>query len=413
MPNKKRSIPQAKRNQTSKRPKPTFTSKLRMTTPVVAILLFAVVGTLMLIVGFASPGDNRATPKDDPARGLIYHGKKIATTGPCKGNVQEVEIINGQKHDICTIIDPGPPGIDIRERAKRIDEDAKRTAEKDAQFPPVESDAPPLSEADQIVTENNIRWRDSLSEVWGRNWPCVGTGTDGSRVRLLYVYPAGKTSRLETYRSYFESIAKRTNATFYNSSTNVSKPKQIRFATNDKCGLRNAAIAISGTMDYTNIRDSLIAKGYNESNRRYLVHVDYGGRSGETNPSCGIAQRSTDARPTLDNQNNGGLNGSVRFAMAWYPCWNYAEPHELMHSLGAVLNEATNKTAGGHCTDQNDIMCYDDDGTGPVVMRNVCTANAHIWKFDCGRNDYFDASKPTTGFLSKYWNTANSNFLTQ
>jgi hypothetical protein len=56
-------------------------------------------------------------------------------------------------------------------------------------------------------------------------------------------------------------------------------------------------------------------------------------------------------------------------------------------------------------------MCYDDDGSGPVVMQSVCTGRDGRL-FDCNHDDYFLAGSPAAGtYLSTHWNTYNSRFL--
>src|SRR5918996_3340554 len=82
-----------------------------------------------------------------------------------------------------------------------------------------------------------------------------------------------------------------------------------------------------------------------------------------------------------------------------------------MHNLGGVQTDAPNATAGFHCTDEADEMCYDDDGNGPAVMRNVC-AGRDGTLFDCNHDDYFLAgTPPSTNYLATHWNTAYSAFL--
>ncbi len=47
-------------------------------------------------------------------------------------------------------------------------------------------------------------------------------------------------------------------------------------------------------------------------------------------------------------------------------CWGYAEKHELVYTLGGVQNSAPNSSGYGHCIDESDDMC-DDDDAGPVT----------------------------------------------
>src|SRR5215207_8818735 len=82
-----------------------------------------------------------------------------------------------------------------------------------------------------------------------------------------------------------------------------------------------------------------------------------------------------------------------------------------MHNLGGVQTNAPNATPGFHCSDENDEMCYDDDGSGPVVMRSVCVGRDGSL-FDCNHDDYFLAGTPaSTNYLATHWNTATSAFL--
>ena len=92
------------------------------------------------------------------------------------------------------------------------------------------------------------------------------------------------------------------------------------------------------------------------------------------------------------------------------PCWQYAELHEIFHNLGAVQRDAPHPSAAWHCTDEADVMCYDDDASGPVVMTAVCPPE-HEALLDCGDNDYFNTNPPAGNYLASHWNTANSSFL--
>ena len=77
--------------------------------------------------------------------------------------------------------------------------------------------------------------------------------------------------------------------------------------------------------------------------------------------------------------------------------------------MGAVMCSSPNHTAYGHCTDDYDIMCY-NDGPG-TVLRIVCGDQAQDNRLDCNKDDYFNTNPPAGSYLATHWNTANNRFL--
>jgi hypothetical protein len=410
---------------------------LRKVGIVCMVILFAAVGSYFLISSQASPKDEHFTKfPDQPERGIIWSGQRIATSGPCK---DVIEVMAEGSKRFCAHPDPGPEGVDVRERDKHVDKSMDDVAEYDSKHPPKADDDPSIDDGepnkDYVVLEDKS-WTGSLGQfVSPRNWPCIGTGTDGARVQLMYVYVSGKTNRVSSLRPSFEGIAKRMNAMVYNSGVDSGGAKQIRFATGPKsstgtCGLSIGSIAISSASvnDYTAIKTALANAGFKSNNRKYVTWVDGG-------TACGLGGNWIDSDPNPTTNYNNTLTG---YAMIWHPCWNYSEPHELMHTLGAVQIDDKNTTAVnekaphstpiGHCYDQHDAMCYDDDGTGPVkmVVVSACTApisytrsdgsklysDKYAWRFDCRHDDYFSTTvSSTSNYLYRHWNTAKSRFL--
>jgi hypothetical protein len=94
--------------------------------------------------------------------------------------------------------------------------------------------------------------------------------------------------------------------------------------------------------------------------------------------------------------------------------------HELGHNMGAVALAAHHSTGSGwHCTDLGETMCYDDGGSGVTAenpMEHRC--GPVTWKgrtlepFDCD-GDFWDPSKPLTGYFAEHFNVANSPYLTK
>lgn len=364
------------------------------------IVLFGALGLYFLVNTYAMPA-MRGVPANDAARGLNYNGLRRDPEGPCGPDGFKVEKANENADHACTHPDPGPKGVDLRERDKAIDKELTDLAAYDAKYMTAGEDGT-IPEGAPAFEAANVNGGYSLSEIAGRAWPCIGTGTDGPRVRWLYVYKAGNTNRLGSLRDNFAAIARRVNAVVYNSSmASGNKPQKVRYATNADCSLRIAAVAITGDINnFGNIKTQLRNAGYNRSDRKYIVQVDAAG-------NCGLGDLYVSDTNSATNPNNGGN----MFAASWRPCWNYAEPHELGHTLGAVQNTAPRSTGGFHCNDGNDVMCY-DDGTARSNMTHPCPASIKNWMFDCGFNDYFDRGTENA-YVSTHWNIAESQYLTR
>lgn len=378
-------------------------------TPLVAIALFALVGAYFVFFSSAMTPDEYQ-PADQADRGLVYAGQKIKNKGPCKGSIDVTTIEDkrqlGQTISKCAHIDPGPEGVSLFERDKTVDQQLNNLVKEETTNPPVASDAPSQPVAAATVTG------DSMAGIGQRTQPCISTGTDGKRVELVYVYASGNANRLADLRPSFVNIAQRVNSIYYESGANSGNAHQVRFATNSTCALIIRPVAINWTAahSYSGVQSALAAQGYNftRSDRKYLAWVDIANTSANPTP-CGQGSVYADTRPTGDNFNNvyGGL------AVAWRACWNYAEPHELTHTLGAVQPGAPYSTAGYHCRDKRDVMCYNDGTLGGASMVLRCDSDIAWWRLDCGKDTYFRGANPSSGWLSNHWNVANSGFVTR
>jgi len=178
--------------------------------------------------------------------------------------------------------------------------------------------------------------------------------------------------------------------------------KRLRFVTDNACQLDVARVTLTpaGDDSFSQMRTELVAQGYTRTDRKYLVWVD------AAVGICGLGEVYGDTRPGQENRNNRGPS----YARVDTPCWQYAELHEIFHNLGAVQRDAPHPSAAWHCTDEADVMCYDDDGSGPTVMTVVCPPEQEAL-LDCGDNDYFSTNPASGTYLATHWNTANSSFL--
>jgi hypothetical protein len=239
---------------------------------------------------------------------------------------------------------------------------------------------------------------------------CYGNGQDGNRVQAIYAFPADHADRYAQMVPSIRQWAAETDAVYQSSAAQTGGTRRIRFVTDGNCDLVVTRVALSAAGDDsldTTIAE-MAAQGYNKSDRKYLVWMD-------ATELCGIGTYYADDRPTADNFNNGrsGIPGSVSRIDAG--CWGLAsrgqsvESHELMHSLGAVMPTAPNATTNGHCSDDDDRMCY-ADGSPLLVLRVVCNADQEAL-FDCHHDDYFNTAPPGGSYLATHWDAANSSFL--
>jgi hypothetical protein len=376
------------------------------------VLAIAALGTYLLVNSFAASNNRFA---DQPNRGLIYSAEKIATHGPCQ-DMEDEGSVNGIAQ--CAHPDPGPEGVDVRERVKKVDSMLANQAAFDATHPPLASDAP----ATESVPVADVGSAGSLGAVAARNWPCVGTGSDGARVRMMYVYPSNTTSQMNsTFKSSLDTIARRMNNVFYNSSAgDGGSSRQLRFLTSapssGACSLYVSSLSLPVASynpgSYSSIVSFLKAKGYTSNNMKYIVWMGY-------NASCGYGGLWNDNTKGYSNANN----TLTEYAVIWKPCWNYGEPHELMHTLGGVIKNYADgagtihpgpphQTANYHCWDQHDIMCYDDDVNASTYPLKIYCSTSYIWHYDCQHNDYFSSGViSSTNYLYSHWNVATSRFL--
>lgn len=236
---------------------------------------------------------------------------------------------------------------------------------------------------------------------------CIDDGQSGYRYQVLYLYAndAAPGNRFATYQDSIRTWVADVNEIFENSAQVTGGHRQVRFVTDGSCQPVVIPVGLPNTTlrSFAAANSALINLGYNRADRNYLLFAD-------TQVYCGLGSIRSDDRKTQDNYNNTG----VSFARVDNGCWSgRTAAHEVMHNLGGVQPSAPNDTGAWHCVDELDIMCYKDSPTGPN-MKTVCTtgewANHNL--FDCGQDDYFSANPAPGTYLSRYWNTADSRFLT-
>jgi hypothetical protein len=320
--------------------------------------------------------------------------------------------------DGVTVVEPGlPPGISLDDP----------------------SDTPSLREkagVDGVPTTKDGSPKGSLGRAAAKYFPagpsvipgfsshvapaCAGTGTDGRRVRVLYVREAADAPRLTALRSAFLNEIAQVDDLFAYASDAPGESRRVRWYSDSNCQpiidevvLPNGALSVGSSAGHDALISSLKGAGYSNPSHKYLVFAEGNRIGGNT---CGLGNFFNDLRPGQENYNNGNGNVPATVARVDTVCWfsNNAQStttHELIHTFGAVQEGAPNATHYGHCHDDNDPMCY-DDGSG-MPMRQVCTQTGAALQLDCNKDDYFSIAPTPGSFLASNWNLANSAFLTK
>jgi hypothetical protein len=323
---------------------------------------------------------------EDATRGQVQRDLVQSTDPRCRG------LLMGARSGVCTHgPDPAPAGRDVRT--------PRSTAELRAQ-----AGLAPMPSAVATTPGTTAAPTDGTGAI-----VCSGDGVSGKRVEVLYVRPADKADRFASIKDALGQYVVRADRQLNASAAETGDSRHWRFVTDpDPAGAAACVLRITkvdvGSADDDSFDASvaaLKARGFNQAGRKYLMFT-------ESNVYCGIGSIYRDSQPGQANVNNGTY---PQYARADAGCWNYSEAHELMHNLGGVQTDAPNATRGFHCSDEADEMCYDDDGSGPVVMRSVCSGRDGTL-FDCNHDDYFLAGTPApTNYLATHWNTAFSAFL--
>jgi hypothetical protein len=230
---------------------------------------------------------------------------------------------------------------------------------------------------------------------------CTGTGTDGTRVQALYVVASDKENRSDEVVPQIGAWIGQVDDIFAESSGGT---RVVRWVHDQSCVPVVKAVVVppTGDDDFAATIAALADAGYSSPGRHYLAWVD-------ATEYCGIAVNYGDDSPGQDNAHNGDypLWGRVDRG-----CWGregLVEAHELTHMLGAVQSSAPNATPYGHCTDEYDVMCYQDGAD--VTLRVACPGTGNDLRLDCNDDDYFDPDPAPGSYLDTHWNVARSRFL--
>ncbi|MEV7008443.1 RICIN domain-containing protein [Streptosporangium sp. NPDC051022] len=224
---------------------------------------------------------------------------------------------------------------------------------------------------------------------------CVGNGTSGYRVKLIYAYESG-SNRFTEKAPLIQQSAWITQENVNDSARRDGAERWVRFETTSTgCDLAIDSVQVpAGTAngDWTGALKTL---GYTDTHHIYIAYFENGTGCGGTIGDSPIADH--DAAGTGNRHNS-------------YATWISLSPncatghemtHELAHALGGILPGAPNYVSGAHCSDSNETLCQG----GATV---VCSDPLAVRLMDCGKNDYFGVT-PVGTYLSTHWNAANDS----
>jgi hypothetical protein len=259
-------------------------------------------------------------------------------------------------------------------------------------------------------------------------------------IRVLYALPRGRPNRLV----YFARLLQANITTIQRFvATQSGDRKTVRFDMGTRCGPQYVDISLlrlkrrtgaylepaGGQLIPTIDPGTRLQREIRRATRRdrrdnYLVYVDGLNHASATDPvpTAGMTDVVVpDSRPGPVNANNGGGRiGAVFGPDQGLPPLR-AEGfdskmfvHELLHTLGAVQDNAPHATGGGHCYDGADIMCYADGGPRSArYSSSYCSTLTSVIPqvIDCSRDDYFNPSPNPGSYLATHWNVYDSAFL--
>ena len=214
---------------------------------------------------------------------------------------------------------------------------------------------------------------------------------------VLYARPDGAPNRLAEVRGQLQSVVRRINAVLNAESLASGGPTADYRVLCDGAGqIAVDGFTTSGTTFGQVVADARRA-GFSSNAADYLIFLDAAG-------GCGVASYVEDESLSASNASNTGGG----YALVYRSCWFTEIPmHEVGHTMGAVQYSAPHSTGtGGHCNQENDVMCYSPDGgdRNQTVVQNC----GGIPRFDCGFDDYFDSQPEPGEYLSTHWNLGSS-----
>ncbi|MFD0887001.1 RICIN domain-containing protein [Streptosporangium algeriense] len=228
---------------------------------------------------------------------------------------------------------------------------------------------------------------------------CVGDGTSGHRVKLIYAYESG-SNRFAEKEPLIRQAAWITQENVNDSARRDGAERWIRFETTGStgCDLDIDSVQVPTGSSNGNWTGALQTLGYTDNDHIYIAYF-------ENSTGCG----GTVSDGPINDDDTAGTGNRHNSYATWITLspgcsTGHEMTHELAHALGGILPYAPNRGPGAHCTDSNETLCQGTSGGATVV----CSDPLAVRLMDCGRDDYFGVT-PVGTYLSTHWNAANDS----
>lgn len=255
----------------------------------------------------------------------------------------------------------------------------------------------------------DAQYRKAIATTGGR-LPAYCAGTDAHPSwRVIYAYDRSTASRYAQLRSRLHDATERVDYWIWKTAKLTGGARHVRYVCGADGAIRFSVEELAGTntQDFSGIVRALRGRGFNASDRKYLVYADV-----EVPKACGQAEAYPDDRASASNYNNRGNQYAVAYLRTPGCDRQYAMTamHEIAHAMGAVQASAPNHQGRAnpwHARDARDRLSYGTDLTYP----RACAGSAFEKRYDCRSDDYFNTNPARGSYLERYWNVARNQFL--
>jgi hypothetical protein len=237
---------------------------------------------------------------------------------------------------------------------------------------------------------------------------CPGDDGADKRIQALYVHGDRQPALRVTQRKTFQEYLRQVDAAFVRAARlHSGGVRHPRYLLDPQCrpSVTDVVIPQATLSTVDTITAAIKTLGYNRNDRKYIVWYQM--------PGCGVGFGvGGDDRPDWFNLYNFGPH----YAAIGTDCWSWgATLHELLHTLGAVQASAPHGTKNGHCWEDEDVMCYDDQSLPKGGLQVICPKQKGDDivgnQIDCNGDDYFNTAPAPGSYLATHWNVASNDFL--